>query len=154
MAKKKHVEAHHGGAWKVAYGDFITSLMALFMVLWILTQNVEVKESIANYFLDPFSSKVERSPGIVPRLRWSCCPRMRWCPSVRRSSRRRTTLTTGARLVAAGSLRLPASDSPRPMPANRQKPASAGFFLRRKGPLLAESGHSTHFQARNLTCLL
>ena len=63
--KKKASTDHHGGAWKVAYGDFITSLMCLFMVLWILTQNVEIKESMANYFLDPFSAKIQRSPGVV-----------------------------------------------------------------------------------------
>ncbi len=44
---------HHGGAWKVAYADFVTALMALFIVLWILGQDSEVKESIAGYFRDP-----------------------------------------------------------------------------------------------------
>lgn len=65
MAKRKAEHEHHGGAWKVAYSDFITSMMALFMVLWILSQNVEVKESVQEYFLDPFSATVMRSPGIV-----------------------------------------------------------------------------------------
>ena len=44
---------HHGGAWKVAYADFVTALMALFIVLWILGQDSEVKEAIAGYFRDP-----------------------------------------------------------------------------------------------------
>jgi chemotaxis protein MotB len=48
--KPKHA-GHHGGAWKVAYADFVTAMMALFIVLWLLTQSdVASKERIANYF--------------------------------------------------------------------------------------------------------
>ena len=66
MAKRRGgEEGHHGGAWKVAYGDFVTAMMALFMLLWILSQNIEVKEQIQQYFLDPFSSNEQRSPGVV-----------------------------------------------------------------------------------------
>jgi chemotaxis protein MotB len=50
---KKH-DAHHGGAWKVAYADFVTAMMALFMVLWICGQKPEVIEATARYFQDPF----------------------------------------------------------------------------------------------------
>lgn len=49
---KKH-GGHHGGAWKVAYADFVTAMMALFMVLWILSQGPEVKNAVAAYFTDP-----------------------------------------------------------------------------------------------------
>jgi len=54
----KHGGAH-GGAWKVAYADFVTAMMALFIVLWVLSQNEKVKESVSAYFKDPvgFSSK-------------------------------------------------------------------------------------------------
>ena len=44
---------HHGGAWKVAYADFVTAMMALFIVLWIVGQNKAVKEAVAGYFKDP-----------------------------------------------------------------------------------------------------
>ncbi|MBW7886905.1 MAG: OmpA family protein [Bacteroidetes bacterium] len=50
---KKHHGGHHGGAWKVAYADFVTAMMALFIVLWIVGQSKQVKEYIANYFKDP-----------------------------------------------------------------------------------------------------
>lgn len=51
--KSKHA-AHHGGAWKVAYADFVTAMMALFMVLWLLTQaDVKLRSQIAQYFRDP-----------------------------------------------------------------------------------------------------
>jgi len=44
---------HHGGAWKVAYADFVTAMMALFIVLWLLNTNKPVREAIAGYFKDP-----------------------------------------------------------------------------------------------------
>ena len=46
---------HGGGAWKVAYADFVTAMMAFFMVMWLVGQNKEVKESVASYFKDPFA---------------------------------------------------------------------------------------------------
>ncbi|MCU7497462.1 MAG: OmpA family protein [Ignavibacteria bacterium] len=57
--KKKAHGDHHGGAWKVAYADFVTAMMALFIVLWILGQSEKVKQSVSSYFKDPvgFSSK-------------------------------------------------------------------------------------------------
>lgn len=58
IKKKKGGDGHHGGAWKVAYADFVTAMMALFIVLWVLGSSEEVKEAVAGYFKDPvgFSS--------------------------------------------------------------------------------------------------
>jgi chemotaxis protein MotB len=60
----------HGGAWKVAYADFVTAMMALFIVLWIVGQNQSVKAAISEYFKDPvaFNEKVKASggTGILP----------------------------------------------------------------------------------------
>jgi chemotaxis protein MotB len=54
IVKKKGGHAgHHGGAWKVAYADFVTAMMSLFIVLWIVGQSKQVKESVASYFKDP-----------------------------------------------------------------------------------------------------
>src|SRR5215510_15126575 len=51
---KKGHGGHHGGAWKVAYADFVTAMMALFLLLWILaTANPSEKKAIAQYFRDP-----------------------------------------------------------------------------------------------------
>jgi chemotaxis protein MotB len=44
-----------GGAWKVAYADFVTAMMAFFMVMWLTSQNEDVKIAIAHHFEDPFS---------------------------------------------------------------------------------------------------
>ena len=44
---------HSGGAWKVAYADFVTALMALFIVLWMMNSSNAVKQSITGYFRDP-----------------------------------------------------------------------------------------------------
>ncbi|GIX03021.1 MAG: hypothetical protein KatS3mg113_0027 [Planctomycetaceae bacterium] len=48
-----------GGAWKVAYADFVTAMMAFFMVMWITAQNKAVKESIAQYFQNPLGKYPE-----------------------------------------------------------------------------------------------
>ena len=53
IRKKDSHGGHHGGAWKVAYADFVTAMMALFIVLWIVGQSQKVKESVAGYFSDP-----------------------------------------------------------------------------------------------------
>jgi chemotaxis protein MotB len=46
-----------GGAWKVAYADFVTAMMAFFMVMWITAQNEKMKQSVQHYFNDPFNSE-------------------------------------------------------------------------------------------------
>lgn len=53
IKKKGGHGGHHGGAWKVAYADFVTAMMALFIVLWLLNTNKPVREAIAGYFKDP-----------------------------------------------------------------------------------------------------
>lgn len=54
IIKKKIVHGgHHGGAWKVAYADFVTAMMALFIVLWLMNSSEQVKKAIAGYFRDP-----------------------------------------------------------------------------------------------------
>ena len=50
--KAAHVD-HHGGAWKVAYADFVTAMMALFIVLWLMSADDAVKKNIAEYFNNP-----------------------------------------------------------------------------------------------------
>lgn len=44
---------HHGGAWKVAYADFVTAMMALFIVLWLLNSSEKVQKAVGGYFRDP-----------------------------------------------------------------------------------------------------
>ncbi len=54
IKKKKVVHGgHHGGAWKVAYADFVTAMMSLFIVLWLISSNDAVRKSVAAYFQDP-----------------------------------------------------------------------------------------------------
>jgi len=50
---------HHSGAWKVAYADFVTAMMALFIVLWLLNSSVKTRKAVAGYFNDPLSSLKE-----------------------------------------------------------------------------------------------
>lgn len=53
IKKSSGHHGHHGGAWKVAYADFVTAMMALFMVLWLLSANQETQKAIGGYFQDP-----------------------------------------------------------------------------------------------------
>lgn len=60
VKKAKGHGGHHGGAWKVAYADFVTAMMALFLVLWLVSQaDTKLKEAIASYF---------RSPGVFDHI--------------------------------------------------------------------------------------
>lgn len=53
IKKKGGHSGHHGGAWKVAYADFVTAMMSLFIVLWLMGSSSKVKEAVAGYFNDP-----------------------------------------------------------------------------------------------------
>src|SRR5580704_14285186 len=64
MAKGK--QAHHGGSWKVAYADFITAMMALFLCLWLTSQDQKIKDAVERAFRNPFSSVTKESVGIIP----------------------------------------------------------------------------------------
>jgi chemotaxis protein MotB len=78
VKKKGHGGGHHGGAWKVAYADFVTAMMALFIVLWIVGQSNPIKTAISMYFTDPnvFSggsgildgaNKLNPKPELIPK---------------------------------------------------------------------------------------
>lgn len=59
IRRKKVVHAHHGGSWKIALADFMTALMALFLVMWILSvSSDEQREGVAEYFSTPLASAV------------------------------------------------------------------------------------------------
>jgi chemotaxis protein MotB len=58
IIKKKggHGGGHHGGAWKVAYADFVTAMMALFIVLWLMNTSKQIQEAVGGYFKDPMGT--------------------------------------------------------------------------------------------------
>jgi len=53
LKKRGSHGGHHGGAWKVAYADFVTAMMSLFIVLWLLSSSKPVQEAVGGYFRDP-----------------------------------------------------------------------------------------------------
>lgn len=57
VKKKGGHGGHHGGAWKVAYADFVTAMMALFIVLWIMAQSQAIRQNVSQYF---------KNPGLLP----------------------------------------------------------------------------------------
>jgi chemotaxis protein MotB len=56
IRKKGSHGGHHGGAWKVAYADFVTAMMALFIVLWLMNSSEKIRKAISAYFQDPSGS--------------------------------------------------------------------------------------------------
>jgi chemotaxis protein MotB len=68
IIKKKHGGhgGHHGGAWKVAYADFVTAMMAFFLVMWLVGQSKPVKQAIGGYFRDPGIFDQQKSNGAIP----------------------------------------------------------------------------------------
>jgi chemotaxis protein MotB len=63
IKKKVSHGGHHGGAWKVAYADFVTAMMALFIVLWLMNSSDQVKKAIAGYFRDPSGARSGQGTG-------------------------------------------------------------------------------------------
>ena len=64
--KGKGEHAHHGGAWKVAYADFVTAMMAFFLLLWLLNVTTDIqKRGIADYFEPTIASKSQSGAGGV-----------------------------------------------------------------------------------------
>lgn len=66
---KKTIHASHGGAWKIAYADFVTAMMAFFLIMWLINSvSVEQKKGIADYFSTSFTKiKTEtKADGIIP----------------------------------------------------------------------------------------
>jgi chemotaxis protein MotB len=63
--RKKLAHVHHGGAWKVAYADFVTAMMAFFLVMWLSAQDSRIRTAIAGYFQEPGLLPHEQSNSIV-----------------------------------------------------------------------------------------
>ncbi len=64
--KKGGHGGHHGGSWKVAYADFVTAMMAFFMVMWILSMDPATKDLVQGYFNNPVGFKKSYSGGTNP----------------------------------------------------------------------------------------
>jgi chemotaxis protein MotB len=62
---KGHGGGHHGGAWKVAYADFVTAMMALFIVLWLMNADEQTRQAVSVYFNNPRGRGVERGTGVA-----------------------------------------------------------------------------------------
>ncbi|WP_150046024.1 MULTISPECIES: flagellar motor protein MotB [Methylomonas] len=66
--KKKAGHGHHGGAWKIAYADFVTAMMAFFLLMWLLgTMDEKSLQGISEYFQNPFSVSLNGGQGVGDR---------------------------------------------------------------------------------------
>ncbi len=63
---KKSAAGHHGGAWKIAFADFATAMMAFFLVMWLMSSATpEQKKAISGYFQDPIGFTESASPYVI-----------------------------------------------------------------------------------------
>jgi chemotaxis protein MotB len=65
IKKKGGHGGHHGGAWKVAYADFVTAMMSLFIVLWLLSSSKPVQEAVGGYFRDPSGTAEKKGSSLA-----------------------------------------------------------------------------------------
>jgi chemotaxis protein MotB len=65
IRKKASHAAHHGGAWKVAYADFVTAMMAFFMVMWLMGSSKPVQDAVGGYFRDPRGLNSKKGTGLA-----------------------------------------------------------------------------------------
>jgi chemotaxis protein MotB len=65
IKKKRGHGGHHGGAWKVAYADFVTAMMALFIVLWLMNSSEKIQVAVGGYFKDPSGSSKKVGTGLA-----------------------------------------------------------------------------------------
>jgi chemotaxis protein MotB len=74
IKKKGGHSGHHGGAWKVAYADFVTAMMALFIVLWLLNSSKKIQDAVGGYFRDPHGTADKAGKDIVGSAGGSIAP--------------------------------------------------------------------------------
>jgi chemotaxis protein MotB len=74
IKKKGGHGGHHGGAWKVAYADFVTAMMALFIVLWLLNSSKKIQDAVGGYFRDPYGTHEKAGRDIVASAAGSIVP--------------------------------------------------------------------------------
>jgi chemotaxis protein MotB len=65
VKKKSGHGGHHGGAWKVAYADFVTAMMAFFLVMWLVNQSDAVKQAVQGYFQNPIGYMKSKGEGVL-----------------------------------------------------------------------------------------
>ena len=65
LKKKSGHGGHHAGAWKVAYADFVTAMMSLFIVLWLLSSSKKVQEAVGGYFKDPTGTSAKMGSSLA-----------------------------------------------------------------------------------------
>jgi chemotaxis protein MotB len=114
-----------GGAWKVAYADFVTAMMAFFLVMWITAQGKEVKEAVAQYFKDPYMVPGSSAGGPLGSSRSGSAP------APRRSAGGPKAPGRGAPAKATlpGSPERPGPDNPHMLAVHDGKYTSVGTLV-------------------------
>ena len=94
--KKGGGHGHHGGAWKVAYADFVTAMMAFFLMMWLINNTEpEQREGIADYFAPILALAASLAALHLVKVRVDLAPTLssiNWLPSLQKQSHQRTTV--------------------------------------------------------------
>ena len=78
---KKGGHVAHGGAWKIAYADFVTAMMAFFLLMWLLGSTSEGdKKGISDYFQSPLKVAMQGGSGTGVQLTNKAGNNTRWAP--------------------------------------------------------------------------
>jgi hypothetical protein len=74
---------HHGGSWKVAYADFVTAMMAFFLLMWLLNATTEEqRRGLADYFSPTVCSAMRRQAAASRSVAGPLSPKGRWYPTL------------------------------------------------------------------------
>lgn len=95
VRRKTGHAGQHGGAWKVAYADFVTALMSLFIVLWLMNSTPQVKKAVAGYFRNPMSNSALTGTdqnGATSSLSWKKQDIQNLKAQIQQAMQRQTTL--------------------------------------------------------------
>jgi chemotaxis protein MotB len=105
IKKKGGHGGHHGGAWKVAYADFVTAMMAFFLVMWLVTQKQEVRAAVGAYFRDPGVFDYDKGRGMLPGGKPGAepggAPPLKPAPAARDAEGERATFVRAAEHIKA-----------------------------------------------------
>ena len=101
-----------GGAWKVAYADFVTAMMAFFLVMWIVAQSQDVKKHVAQHFKDPFHSAEEGADASSGN---SDLPYEGYGSNPKKSKNKAEKLSTGPKSGLPGAQLPPSPDDKSPL---------------------------------------
>ena len=153
---------HHGGAWKVAYADFVTAMMAFFLVMWLVNQSPAVKAGVGGYFRDPVAF-AEGGHGVLPGGDSIEAPKPESPPTAQAAEQERQQLEVAVSHIKEGLADVPAfmtlrdqvefTVTPEGLRIDLLEKAESSFFDSGSATLHGEAGNLLGVIAKELGAL-